>query len=93
MESYYSTKIYKLVSFYILSHLQTVINNNKIGLYHNDRLVFLWGANSQKIGKTKKNIMEVFKNIRFQTDIATNLKEVNFLDSKWKISSLQKVQQ
>ena len=42
---------------------------------------------------TFKNIMEVFKNIRFQTDSATNLKEVNFLDSKWKISSLQKVQQ
>ena len=44
-------------------------------------------------GKTKKNIIEVFKNIRFQIDIATNLKEVNFLDSNWKISSLQKVQQ
>ena len=41
-------------------------------------LDFLRGANVQKTKKTRKNIIEIFKNIEFQTDIGTSLKEVNF---------------
>ena len=37
-------KILELVGVYILSHLET-INKNGIGVYHNDRLVVLEGAN------------------------------------------------
>ena len=72
-------KILELVGVYILSHLET-INKNGIGVYHNDRLVILEGANGWKMGKTRKNTEKIFKNIGFQIDISTSLKEFNFWD-------------
>ena len=49
-------------------------------LYRDNGLLILPGANSQKTDKTRKNIIEIFKNIGFKIDIETNLKEVNFLN-------------
>ena len=39
------------------------------------------------MGKTRKNVIEVFKNIGFQIDIVTNLKEVNFLDVAFNLTN------
>ena len=49
-------------------------------LYRDNGLLILPGANGQKTDKTRKNIIEIFKNIGFKIDIETNLKEVNFLN-------------
>ena len=80
MGNYDSTEICKLVSVYILSDLETIINKNEMGLYRDDGLLILRGATGQDTDKTRKNSIEIFKNIEFQTDIVNYLKEVNFLD-------------
>ena len=80
MGSYDGAEICELIGVYILSHLETIINKNKMRLYRVDGLLILRGANGQKTNKTRKNIIEIFKNIGFKIDIVTNLKEVNFLD-------------
>ena len=56
-----------------------LINKNEIGIYPDDELLILRGSNGQKTDKTRKNIIEIFKNIGFKIDIVTNLTDVNFL--------------
>ena len=51
-----------------------------MGLYRDDGLLSLRGTNGRKADKATKNIIEIFKKIKSQIDIVTNLKEVNFLD-------------
>ena len=51
-----------------------------MGLYRDDGLLILRGATGQDTDKTRKNSIEIFNNIEFQTDIVNYLKEVNFLD-------------
>ena len=41
MGSYDGAKIYELVSVYILSHLETIVNNNEMGLYRDDGFLSL----------------------------------------------------
>ena len=48
MGSYDDTEICELVGVYILPHLQTIINKNEIGLYHDDGLLVLRGAAAKK---------------------------------------------
>ena len=74
MGSYDGAEICELVDVYILSHLGTIINKNKMVLYRNDGLITLRGANGQKTDKTRKNIKDIFKNIGFKSDIMANLK-------------------
>ena len=50
MGSYDGAKIYELVSVYILSHLETIVNNNEMGLYRDDGFLSLWGATDKKNG-------------------------------------------
>ena len=87
MGSYDGTEMCELVGAYILSHPETIINKNKMGLYRDDGLLFLRGANGQKTNKTRKNIVEISKNIGFQIDIVTNLKVVNFLDATFNLTN------
>ena len=51
-----------------------------MGIYPDDELLILRGSNGQKTDKTRKNIIEIFKNIGFKINIVTNLTDVNFLD-------------
>ena len=50
MGSHDGGKIYEFVGVYILSHLETIIKKNEIGLYHDDGLLILQNANGQKNG-------------------------------------------
>ena len=49
-------------------------------LYRDDGLVILRNVNEQQIGQTRKNIIKIYKDVRFSIDIETNSKVVNFLD-------------
>ena len=49
-------------------------------LYRDDGLVILRNVNEQQIGRTRKNIIKIYKDVRFSIDIETNSKVVNFLD-------------
>ena len=58
-----------------------------MGLFHYDGLLILQGAKGQKLDKTRKNVIEIFKNIEFKIDIVTNLKQLNFLDVKCNLTN------
>ena len=87
MGIYDGAEICELFDVYVLSHLETVIKKNEMGLYREDGLLILRGANGQKTDKTRKNIIEIFKNIVFKIDIVTNLKELNFLDVTFNLAN------
>ena len=87
MGSYDGLELRELVGVYILPHLETIINKNEMGLYRDDGLLISRIANDQKTNKTRKNIIEIFKNIVFKIDIATNLKEVHFLDATFNLTN------
>ena len=87
MGIYDGSQIYELFGVYILSYLEAIIKKNEMGLYRDDGLLILRGANGQKTDKTRKNIIEIFKNIMFKIDIVTNLKELNFLDVSFNLTN------
>ena len=70
----------ELVRIYILARLGTIIKKSDCGLYRDDGLVILRNVNGQKIDRTRKNIIKIFKDIGFRIDIETNSKVVNYLD-------------
>ena len=78
--NYDGAEISELADVYILSHPEAIINKNEMGLFHYDGLLILQCAKGQKMDKTRKNVIEIFKNIEFKIDIVTNLKKLNFLD-------------
>ena len=57
--SYDGAEICELADFYILPHLETIINKNDMGLYRDDGLLILRGTNGQKTDKTRKSIIEI----------------------------------
>ena len=54
MGSHDGGKICEFVGVYILSHLETIIKKNEIGLYHEDGLLILRNSNGQKNGQNKE---------------------------------------
>ena len=49
--------------------------------------MILHNANGEKTDRTRKYIIKVMKDRGFQTEIETNLKEVNFLDVTFNLNS------
>ena len=70
-----------------LSKLENITSKDDIRLYRDDGLILLRELDRQQTENIRKNIMEVFKTIRFQTEIKTNLHEVNFLDMTFNLRS------
>lgn len=54
----------------ILTHVATINKRSDCGLYRDD---------GQKIDRTCKDIIKIFKDVRFSIDIETNSKVVDFL--------------
>ena len=49
-------------------------------MYRDDGLPLLRNLKGQETDKVRKNVIRVFKDIRFSLEVETNLKEVDFLD-------------
>ena len=64
----------------VLSKLGNIIGKKNTGLYRDDRLVVLRNMNAREIDKIRKIIIKMFKDVGFQLEIKTNLKQVEFLD-------------
>ena len=60
--------------------LGKIIDKKNTGLYRDDGLVVLKNINARGIDKVRKIIIKMFKDIWFQLEIKTNLKQVEFLD-------------
>ena len=87
MGSYDGAEIFELVGIYILTRLATIIKKSNYGLYRDDDLVILRNVNGQQIDRTRKNIIKIFKDVGFGTDIETNSKGVDFLDITFNLNN------
>ena len=72
-------EVCQLVGIFPLSHLTELINQNDVGLYRDDGLIVVKNLNGQPTDKLRKNIFQVFKNLK-STEIKINLSEADFLD-------------
>ena len=80
MGSYDDAEVCELVGTFILSKLAKIIGKKNTSLYRDDGLVVLRNMNAQGADKIRKIIIKMFKDIGFQLEIKTNLKQVEFLD-------------
>ena len=87
MGSYDGAEICELVGIYILTRLATIIKKSDCGLYRDDGLVILRNVNGQQIDRTRKNIIKIFKDVGFSTDIETISKVVDFLDITFNLNN------
>lgn len=78
--SYDGAKICELLGIFILKSLGDKIEKQGIELDRDDGLMILRNVNGQKTDRTRKYIIRVIKELGFQIEIKTNLKEVNCLD-------------
>ena len=86
MGSYNGVENCELVGIYLLSLLAN-INKNNSGLYRDDGLIYFCNVNGQKMDRARKNVIKIFKEVGFKTEIQTHLKIVNFLDVTFNLAS------
>ena len=77
MGSYNGVENCELVGIYLLSLLAN-INKNNSGLYCDDGLIYFCNVNGQKMDRARKNVIKIFKEVGFKTEIQTQLKIVIF---------------
>ena len=77
----------ELIGIFTQSVLQDIINKVAMDLYGDDGHIVLNKVISQKTHKTRKKIIQVFKDNGFSIDIVTNLVEDNFLDVTFNLKS------
>ena len=63
MGNYDGAEVCKLVGVYILPNRETMIKKNEMGLYRDNGLLILRGANSQKTDKTRKKLNKFLKTL------------------------------
>ena len=90
MGSYDGAEVCESVGLYILSLLGKVIDPKNVGLYRDDSLILLRNQIEQQTDQIRKKIIKIFKEIGFKIDIATNLKEVDFLDVTFNLANNKK---
>lgn len=79
MGSHAGAEVYKLaVDRLILLKLGNIYKKNT-SLYHDYRLVLLWNMNAQGAANMRNNFIKLLKEVRFQLEIETSLKKVDFL--------------
>ena len=87
MGSYDGAEICELVGIYILTHQATAIKKSDCRLYRGDGLGIQRNVNWQQINRTRKNIIEIFKDVGFSIDIETKSKVVDFLDLTYNLNN------
>ena len=87
MGSYDGAEICELVGIYMLTHLATTIKKSDCRLYRDDGLGIQRNVNWQQINRTRKNIIEIFKDVGFSIDIETKSKVVDFLDLTYNLNN------
>ena len=79
MGSHAGAEVYKLaVDRLILLKLGNIYKKNT-SLYHDYRLVLLWNMNAHEAANMRNNFIKLLKEVRFQLEIETSLKKVDFL--------------
>ena len=63
------------------------LGKSQLGLYRDDGLAIARNLSGQQTDGTRKKIIKIFKEIGFDIEIETNLKEVNFLDITFNLNN------
>ena len=79
MGSHVGTEICELVGIYLLFMLANIIDKNNFGIYRDDGLILLRNVNRLNMDRIRKNVIKIFKEVGFETEIKTNLKIADFL--------------
>ena len=87
MDSYDGAQICELVGVYILTRLATIIKKSDCGLYRDNGFVIMRNVNGQQIDRERKNIIKILKYARFNIDIETNSKVIDFLDTTFNLNN------
>lgn len=87
MGSYDGAETCEIVGLFILSMLIKELGKSQVGLYRDDGLVVVRNLNGQQTDRIRKKIINIFKEIGFDIEIETNLKEVDFLDITFNLAS------
>lgn len=87
MGCYDGAEICEFIGIFILSSLGIELGKSQIGLYRDDGLAVVKNLSNQQIDRTRKTIIKIFKDIGFDIEIQTNLKEVDFLDITFNLTS------
>ena len=80
MGSFDGAELRELIGINIQPLLESTLEKDQIGLHRDDGLIIFRNINNQQTDKIRKKIISIFKSIDFKIEIATNLKEVNFLE-------------
>ena len=80
MGSHDGAKVCELVGIILLTYLTKLISQNNVGLYRDDDLIVVKNLNGQLADWLRNNIAQVFKSFGFNSEIETNLIQVDFLD-------------
>ena len=76
----YGAEVCELIGTFILSKLGNIIGKKNTGLYRDDGFVVLRNMNARGIDKIRKIIIKMFKDVGFQLEIKSNLKQIEFLN-------------
>ena len=80
MGSHDGAKVCEIVGIILLTYLTKLISQNNVGLYRDDDLIVVKNLNGQLADRLRNNIVQVFKSFGFNSEIETNLIQVDFLD-------------
>ena len=80
MGSFDWTEICELVVLYLLNKLSTLLENDNVGLYRDDRLAVIKSTSDPILDKIRKNFIALFKEEGLAIKIDTSLIETNILD-------------
>ena len=80
MGGYDSSQIADLVGLYILNMHTRIISLQRLGLYHNDGLLYIPNSNGPLCSSIQKRIIRALKFLGFKIEISSNIKIVNCLD-------------
>ena len=70
-----------------LTRLAAIIKKSDCGLYRDNGLVILGNVHGQQIDLTRKNIIKIFKDVRFGIDVETNSNVVDFFDITFNLNN------
>lgn len=80
MGSYDGAEVCELVGLFMLNKLSDLIEKKNVGLYRDDGLAIFKNHNGHENDKTRKQLIEIFKEHELKIVIQCNLKSVDYLD-------------
>ena len=78
--SYDGAEVCELVGVYILSKLDSVFGRSKVGLYRDDGLACCANKSGPQLERTRKKVVQIFKDIGLKITVELGLTCTDFLD-------------